>query len=609
LIGMAKKTSETIQVNEALLNVIAPMGLEIKRSSLVVGENMGKVYGVVRYPQKVEMGWLGKVTNIPSTIVSVGIKPIDNGSLISAISKSIIQNRGAADSAKDPLTRQRAEKAAEDGERIMQQIDQEGETVAMMSLAVMPIAQDEKNFTRVCRRVESTLNVQKCKARTLSNLQREGFQMISPTYSANATVENIVSRIIPMSTFVGGFPFASSGFSDGNGYYFAKDNNGGLVIVDTWARGNDRTNSNMVVMGVAGVGKSTAVKHILLSEYMKGTKIICIDPESEYRDLCFNLNGDWINAGGGAGGKLNPLQIRPAPRDEDDETDRLYVDEGNGMSDMALHIKNLEIFFNLYLPSLTDMQKAILKQSVIELYNSFNIFWETDISQLKAADFPVFSDLHALILKKAEEKRDSTVYSDLAMLLFDISHGSDSFLWNGHSTVEAHSRFICLDTNSLQNTSENVKRTQYFNLLGWCWEQMSNDRTERVLLVCDEAYLMIDPQVPQSLVFLRNVEKRARKYEAGLIIISHSVVDFLAPEIKMYGQALLDIPCLKLLMGCDGKNLQETRELYNLTDAEQELLESKKRGHALFVIGSKRLHINFEIPAYKFEYMGKAGGR
>lgn len=62
------------------------------------------------------------------------------------------------------------------------------------------------------------------------------------------------------------------------------------------------------------------------------------------------------------------------------------------------------------------------------------------------------------------------------------------------------------------------------------------DRTERTLLICDEAYLMIDPKVPQSLIFLRNVEKRARKYEAGLVIISHSVVDFLAPEIKMYGQ-------------------------------------------------------------------------
>jgi hypothetical protein len=609
MIGATRKANDLIPVNEALLNIITPMGLEIKRNSIVIGENTGKVYGVVRYPQKVDTGWLSKITNIPGTIVSVGIKPIDNGTLISAISKSIVQNRGAADSAKDPLTRQRAEKAAEDGEKIMLQIDQEGETVALMSVVIMPIAHDDRSFTKVCRRVESVLNLQKCKIRTLANLQKEGFQTISPTYTASDTIDNIVSRIVPMSTFVGGFPFASSGFNDGNGYYFAKDNNGSLVIVDTWKRGNDRTNSNMVVMGVAGVGKSTAVKHILLSEYMKGTKLLIVDPESEYKDMCLNLGGDWINAGGGSNGKINPLQIRPAPRDNEDESDKLYHDEGNGMNDMALHVKNLEVFFNLYLPSLTDMQKAILKQAIIELYNNFRIYWDTDISALKNTQFPTFADLHILIENKAAENDNNTVYHDLALLLYDVAHGSDSFLWDGHSTIETHSRCICFDTHSLQNTGDNIKRTQYFNLLTWCWEQMSKDRTERVLLVCDEAYLLIDPNVPQSLVFLRNVEKRARKYEAGLIIISHSVVDFLAPEIKMYGQALLDIPCIKLIMGTDGKNLAETKELYNLTEAEQELLESKKRGHALFVIGSKRLHINFEIPAYKFVYMGKAGGR
>ena len=47
-------------VNEALLNVITPMGLEIKKNSLVIGENTGKVYGVIRYPQKVDYGWLSK---------------------------------------------------------------------------------------------------------------------------------------------------------------------------------------------------------------------------------------------------------------------------------------------------------------------------------------------------------------------------------------------------------------------------------------------------------------------------------------------------------------------------------------------------------------------
>lgn len=193
--------------------------------------------------------------------------------------------------------------------------------------------------------------------------------------------------------------------------------------------------------------------------------------------------------------------------------------------------------------------------------------------------------------------------------LEEAARKDEAALWCDSYNINMSCRNFIQDTHDLQNASDNVKRTQYLNLLSWCWEEMSRDRNERCLLVCDEAYLMIDPQVPQSLVFLRNVEKRARKYEAGLAIISHSVVDFLAPEVKMYGQALLDIPCYKILMGCDGKNLQETKDLYNLTDAEQELLESKRRGHALFIIGSKRLHVNFEIPAYKFSYMGKAGGR
>ena len=37
------------------------------------------------------------------------------------------------------------------------------------------------------------------------------------------------------------------------------------------------------------------------------------------------------------------------------------------------------------------------------------------------------------------------------MLLYDAAAGSDSFLWNGHTTLEANSRFICLDTHDLQN--------------------------------------------------------------------------------------------------------------------------------------------------------------
>ena len=146
-------------------------------------------------------------------------------------------------------------------------------------------------------------------------------------------------------------------------------------------------------------------------------------------------------------------------------------------------------------------------------------------------------------------------------------------------------------------------------MLQWAWERMSRNRTEKVLLVCDEAYLLVDPNVPQSLIFLRNVAKRARKYEAGLVIISHSVVDFLDHAVKLYGQALMDIPAYKILMGCDGKNLSETAELYSLTEVEQDHLFNKKRGYALFFAGAKRMLIRFDIANFRLNYMGRGGGR
>lgn len=119
----AAQTVEQAPVNSALLNVVTPMGLSFEKNRLSIGENIGKAYGIIRYPQKVDVEWLSKLTNIPSTLVSIGFKPVDNGTLINAISRSVVQQRGLADGAKDPLSRQRAEKAAEDGEKIIMQID------------------------------------------------------------------------------------------------------------------------------------------------------------------------------------------------------------------------------------------------------------------------------------------------------------------------------------------------------------------------------------------------------------------------------------------------------------------------------------------------------
>ena len=332
----------------------------------------------------------------------------------------------------------------------------------------------------------------------------------------------------------------------------------------------------------------------------------------EYKELTENLEGDWLNVGSGAGGVINPLQIKDVPLDDDDEKDKVFKDEGKGLGAMALHFQSLRTFFKLLFPELTSIQIALLEETLEELYNSFNIYWNTDISGFKNIDFPIMYYRYELINKKTKTVYDNGKKQDyeiLQSLIRTIAVGADSALFNGYTSIQTKTNFICLDTHNLQDASERVKKAQYFNILTYCWELMSKDREEKTMLVCDEAYLLIDPQVPQSLVFLRNIAKRCRKYEGSLCIISHSIVDFLDDSVKMYGQAILDMATYKVLMGTDGKNLEETTELFKLSEYQADFLYAKKRGYAIFIIGAYRILVKFDIFPYEFTYFGKAGGR
>ena len=62
-------------------------------------------------------------------------------------------------------------------------------------------------------------------------------------------------------------------------------------------------------------------------------------------------------------------------------------------------------------------------------------------------------------------------------------------------------------------------------------------------------------------------------------------------------------------MGTDGKNLEEIKELFQLTDAEESLLLSKQRGRGLLFAGSVRLAARIEIPERFLTLMGTSGGK
>lgn len=603
----SSSAQKTLSIDAALANSVAPLGLGFEKNYFNLGECTASALGVIKYPPRLEVGWLSKLTNLQSTITHIKFEPVAVDILIDALNKNIKYDLGKAASTNSAIEAQRAEARAQDGIETMQKIDREGENVGKMNIVIVPIGKDENSLSKLKRKCSAEASIAKLKTKTLSFLQKEAYKYISPSGEKDTDkIERVLDRIVPLSTFIGGFPHASSGFNDGEGYYLGKDSKGSLIVLNPWKRGGDRTNTNFVITGISGVGKSAAIKHIALSEFMNDTKIIIIDPESEYKEMCKNLNGSWIDTVGGTGGMINPFEIRRQPETDEEEENKSYV------GGLSAHMKTLEVFFSLYMQSLGDEEIAIVKLVLRRMYKRFDIDFETDTSSLTSENYPTFSDFYkelALFEKNEKDEERKKTYSKLKLLFRDVFDGGDSRIWNGKSTVNANSDFVVFDTSALQSASDSVKRAQYYNVLNYAWDILVGEKDRKVLIICDEAYLMIDEKVPESLIYLRNVMKRARKYEGGIAVISHSIVDFLAEPIKQYGQALLDLPTFKILMGTDGENLRETTKLYSLTEAEQDLLLSKTRGKALFMAGSKRLQVNFEIPEYKFEYFGAGGGR
>ena len=84
---MAKKQQK--EINNALLNVIAPVGLEFKENSFILGENLGRSYGIIKYPSGPDYGWLSKITNIPSTMVGITYTPNNDGEIIQSLNYNI----------------------------------------------------------------------------------------------------------------------------------------------------------------------------------------------------------------------------------------------------------------------------------------------------------------------------------------------------------------------------------------------------------------------------------------------------------------------------------------------------------------------------------------
>lgn len=589
--------------NAALVNLITPVsGLSFGLSKTTIGSVVGRIYGAMRYPAELDYVWAVELMNSSDCVTSVTYIPGNVAELGDALSRSIKQNGRDADAESDARRRKRYMKQAQDADQLIESLDFNNAPIGHLSWLVMPFTSDEAMLEDVCRAVVNRYAKKRIKLKSLGGVQKEAYKQISPYYINQPKIDDIVKHIMPLETLMGGSPMVVNVYRDPYGTYFARTADGTIMSIDFLYRGQDRTNGNIIAVGQTGSGKTTALKSIAETLYMLGVKILIIDPEREFKELCENLNGSWLDIGGGAR-KMNIFQVRNVPKDEEEEHNPLY---GEGDNALAAHMRTLEMIFRLYLPDITSVQQSLLMRTIEEMYAGREITWETDVTKLSANQFPIAEDLHALL---EEHAKSDQRYEDLAALVYSMAKGQDSFLFNGYTSAGLDNDFVVLDTNRLQNSSDKLKKTQYLNALTLCWDSMAQDRSQPVFLLCAEGHIIIDPNIPEPAMYLRNISKRARKYEGAVGIDTQAVSDMLDERIRLEGQALIDNAAYKLLFTTDGKNLEDTASLFRLTESEQNILLGAGRGKALCLLGRQHVLVDFDIPKYKLELMGKGGGR
>lgn len=87
------------------------------------------------------------------------------------------------------------------------------------------------------------------------------------------------------------------------------------------------------------------------------------------------------------------------------------------------------------------------------------------------------------------------------------------------------------------------------------------------------------------------------------MIITHSLIDMLDNELRKEGQGILENANYKILLGTDGRNLEESRDIFKLTEQELDILASKKKGSGIFIAGCLKTPINFKILKYEKEFV------
>ena len=587
---------------------LAPKGLQFNPSDFFISDKYATILSVISYPRFIAPGYLSTLTSMSGIKIVIKHIPVPFSTMSKMINRQVADLREKYRQEHDQTAKERIRQDAESLESFVSMLASSQSRIFDFQMHIMINADTKEDLELKKVNVKNYLDAMELRAVSLRFEQEKVLKSILPIFP-DQDIEERIGTPIPSPTIAAMYPFIFDSIKDpGLSVLLGVDFSGGVILFNQFLyqirKENNRNNANMIILGTSGSGKSTAAKLLLRTHIRNGCQIVAIDPENELEEMTKTFGGDVIDIGkGGEYGLINPLEVII---DADDDE----MSQGLGYTVLTRTLQSLRAFMKYYDPSIEEDVLNMFSEIVQDTYKRFGIDFNTDFSKFTSVDYPTFSDVYATIrgrlMSLTEQTREKDIIQTLELKIRPLIKEL-KFYFDGKTTLTADSDFMVFNIKEFMNSDTNIRNALFFNILKYAWG-LCLDSSVNTILMVDEAHVLLGTNNEQGADFLAQVQRRARKYNTGTIIITQQPSDFSSPAIITQGKAIFDNSSYYLVMGLRKQAVEDLSLLVDLNENEKDSIKRYSQGEALFVCGNRRMRINIVVTQEELESFGTAGG-
>lgn len=556
-------------------DLIAPQSLKFSQSGVEVGERFNQVLYLKEFPMELSDGLFKDLSTCgQELVITIQADPysiIETSKRLrmqaTSIESEVIKQQKIAikDGYSPDFIGRTAKETQEDLNEVINLVRETGDKQFSSIFLVYITGKTKEEITENSRIIKILGEKYGANFETLDYLQEEALNSVLPIGKNYTDCEKTFQRDLITPNLSVNSPFTTVDINHKKGKFYGINLfSHNIISIDR--RDESMDNSNGLITGVSGSGKSMTAKYEIVTTLLNNPKdeVIVLSPDDEYNDLPEKLDGQLIKIAPNTKHHINILDL---PKKEDLK---------DGDDPVGLKSSFLVSLFSSLFESVSEIQESIIDEVTIETYQKHEK--PTLLEWYEVLETKTFNNEEALDLTQK--------------IKMYITGSMDIF--SKETNVNLNSRFIVYDISQL---TTKFKPFGFMALEENIWQRVVKNNAKGITtwVYFDEIQVLLSGKSSEiSREKFKDIWSRIRKYGGNPTGITQFIDTVLeTPE----GRSMFFNSEFIVLLKQKKFAIEIIKQHYNITEQQEQYLKTPKKGSGLIIAGNAIVPFENTIPS------------